>query len=650
MGVIETLIVVLDSIPPIPGENIVQCIAGLAVAVFRVYEDKCFNDSKVGELHRAIAQVSLVLETHLASQSPMVATYREQLKDLTDAIKAAGQWVVAYARRSAMSKYFSANKERRQAELKRARVSDALQALNLAMLSVSSGQIGDMHAAIVSGSALDAPPSADTTTASALPPGWVEQIDPATGRKFYVDFTNKTTTWERPDSTTAPTLPSFYPALFPATPSDTAFQPAALQQGTVATEPLAMGIPVDDPAPTPTPHQLQPSSPALPMAEQHAFVDAAKGRDYQAMMRIAEAYPAVLDVMPSGRWSALHHAAFSGDAEAVQWLLARGADPEALTPQGERPRDVVTEDGECKRLLVAVAPPPRQFSFVIGELGVQADVALQLQCGGSGSNVLQSGGAPLLCSEHEVRPYVLAGPEAAVTRCALEFGGYDRTKRLGFITPAARVTLDPASRAAAGVPAAAAWFAFAHPPTGLAYLSEQHLEELGESGLSEPWLHFLTLGGFCYFDERQALLAVNAITAPGGSGDDGVAGLTRLSFDGPLTADARVLAALRAQGRMHDVTIPELRAAGAERYGWLNPFEAAGGVPTPLAEAWQHGAFLYEPADGAEAIFFRVVAAAPPAPPQLIRTESQALADALQVPVSEVRAARAAEATMLYGP
>ena len=50
------------------------------------------------------------------------------------------------------------------------------------------------------------------------------------------------------------------------------------------------------------------------------------------------------------------------------------------------------------------------------------------------------------------------------------------------------------------------------------------------------------------------------------------------------------------------------------------------------AEAWAHGAFLYEPADeAAEAIFFRVVAAAPPTPPPLGRTESQALADALQV-------------------
>lgn len=148
MGAIEALVLALDSIPPIPGDAIVQCVAGLAVAVFRVYKQKCANDAKVGELHRAIAQVSVVLDKHLVPQRKMVATYRDQLKDLTDALKAVGEWVVAYARRSAMSKYFSANEERRQAEAKRGAVTSALQALNLAMLSVSSGQIRDVHAEI----------------------------------------------------------------------------------------------------------------------------------------------------------------------------------------------------------------------------------------------------------------------------------------------------------------------------------------------------------------------------------------------------------------------------------------------------------------------------------------------------------------------
>ena len=178
---------------------------------------------------------------------------------------------------------------------------------------------------------------------------------------------------------------------------------------------------------------------------------------------------------------------------------------------------------------------------------MQSQVALQLHgSGGAG------GGVPLQCSEHELRPYVLAGPAAAVARCDREFGNGDELKRLGFITPAARVTLDPASRAAAGVPAAAAYFAFAHPPTGIAALSEERIEELTESGLAEPWLHFLVLGGFCYFNDRCELLAVNAITAPGGGNEDPGAAhpemRTRLSFDGPLPVDgpARERYCLRA--------------------------------------------------------------------------------------------------------
>ena len=55
----------------------------------------------------------------------------------------------------------------------------------------------------------------------------------------------------------------------------------------------------------------------------------------------------------------------------------------------------------------------------------------------------EGGGAPLVCSEAEVRPYVLAGPQTVVARCSTEFGDDDETMRLGFLTPAARVTPDP---------------------------------------------------------------------------------------------------------------------------------------------------------------------------------------------------------------
>ena len=42
-----------------------------------------------------------------------------------------------------------------------------------------------------------------------LPPGWEERFDPASGRKFYVDYVNKTTSWTRP--TAAPSGASAVP-------------------------------------------------------------------------------------------------------------------------------------------------------------------------------------------------------------------------------------------------------------------------------------------------------------------------------------------------------------------------------------------------------------------------------------------------------
>ena len=44
-----------------------------------------------------------------------------------------------------------------------------------------------------------APPSA-----GGLPPGWEERVDPGSGRPFYIDHVNKTTSWEHPGALSAP--------------------------------------------------------------------------------------------------------------------------------------------------------------------------------------------------------------------------------------------------------------------------------------------------------------------------------------------------------------------------------------------------------------------------------------------------------------
>ncbi|MDR2365374.1 MAG: ankyrin repeat domain-containing protein [Zoogloeaceae bacterium] len=57
---------------------------------------------------------------------------------------------------------------------------------------------------------------------------------------------------------------------------------------------------------------------------------------------------------PSGQWSALHYAAFSGHADLVGDLLARGADIDARNPGGATPLMMAIYDGkqEVARLLI----------------------------------------------------------------------------------------------------------------------------------------------------------------------------------------------------------------------------------------------------------------------------------------------------------
>ena len=52
-------------------------------------------------------------------------------------------------------------------------------------------------------------PSAPPSSSGGLPPGWEERVDPASGRKFYIDHINKSTSWDFP---TAPAGRSSQPS------------------------------------------------------------------------------------------------------------------------------------------------------------------------------------------------------------------------------------------------------------------------------------------------------------------------------------------------------------------------------------------------------------------------------------------------------
>jgi len=95
---------------------------------------------------------------------------------------------------------------------------------------------------------------------------------------------------------------------------------------------------------------------AISEKDQHAFLDLAKTRQLQKVVAAVKENPAIVNVQPAGRWSALHQAAEHGDQEVVNFLLTHGANLEAKTRDGKTPEDVAK--GNVKHLLKP--PPPKR--------------------------------------------------------------------------------------------------------------------------------------------------------------------------------------------------------------------------------------------------------------------------------------------------
>ena len=87
---------------------------------------------------------------------------------------------------------------------------------------------------------------------------------------------------------------------------------------------------------SPTPPAPAPAAASsLPIAQQHAFCDLAKQRDFAKVKSMLEAEPRLVNVQPSQRWSALHQFAKAGHEEAVRYLLSLHADKDATTRDGQ---------------------------------------------------------------------------------------------------------------------------------------------------------------------------------------------------------------------------------------------------------------------------------------------------------------------------
>jgi hypothetical protein len=92
---------------------------------------------------------------------------------------------------------------------------------------------------------------------------------------------------------------------------------------------------------------------APPVAKQHLFLDHAKSFDFKTCREMLEETPELVNMQPSGRWSALHQAAEAGKPTAVKMLLSKGADVNLKTKSGQTPRDVA--HSTCVSLLTPPA-------------------------------------------------------------------------------------------------------------------------------------------------------------------------------------------------------------------------------------------------------------------------------------------------------
>merc|ERR1712054_43973 len=77
------------------------------------------------------------------------------------------------------------------------------------------------------------------------------------------------------------------------------------------------------------------AGPEPPKDLQHKFLDAAKISDIKTVREMLEETPALINVQPAGRWSALHQAAHAGKPTAVKMLLSKGANIGLLTKDKE---------------------------------------------------------------------------------------------------------------------------------------------------------------------------------------------------------------------------------------------------------------------------------------------------------------------------
>ena len=151
-------------------------------------------------------------------------------------------------------------------------------------------------------------------------------------------------------------------------------------------------------------------------------------------------------------------------------------------------------------------------------------------------------------------PFSIVGPAHVLDLLKREAAGAPLS---GYLSPPNKITIKGERARKAGIPQDAAFYTFAYP---LEFLAGKY-SRLVDEGQSAPWLYFLLLGGFCYYDANRALIQTNALVMTTSE--------RKLTLAGPFHPSAAVVAALKSASRLRPVTLTPLRAQGFDRFSWV---------------------------------------------------------------------------------
>lgn len=173
-------------------------------------------------------------------------------------------------------------------------------------------------------------------------------------------------------------------------------------------------------------------------------------------------------------------------------------------------------------------------------------------------------------------------------------------------SPLSPITLDGKSRALAGIPEEAVFFCVSFPfgpLTGMDALSSLDEDEL-RSAEADPFMNFLLVGSYMYFDSSYHIVGVMAFCFRELDADalpQGFA-LKKTFYGRPCPLPKSAIRPLNQLGRWRTVTVDYIRSSNFTHFAWIKPSEFLGDHVFP-----KNGGFAYLHHNWQESQFYPIV-------------------------------------------